>query len=662
MEPDALSPTPASTAAAGETVADLSVLHPVKVPSIRGFLRTPAGAGLAHYFVNAVPLGEVAPGQEWRNNKSAKSEADGGFSFFDLEPGRYYLFASGMELPFAREALQSKGKGELPTMHEERSLFFTHDQGTVVTLVEGAQEEVILIFKEGMHITGRAVDPAGKPVPFARISARLLPEDLIAYTHPMLAELPAVRQRPGVFGSIDEVETSADAQGKFRLATLFDTDFDVVANAKGYRWAKERVAAGTENATLVLTPLGKSNLNGRVIDMDTGRPISDFEIGYLPYANGQWGTAEKTTIRQAVHHTEGRFSLELEEEARGFIWAESAGYFRNLFQLSGDAGNADEMRPEIELALPRGRMVRGQVLDPEGNSVPKALLFLGAPMNPSTAMMDDETLGVAGDDGRFALNFPNRRAILSAGMNHETWKGRGAVVGDSVFVAAGSGDVDDVTLRLSSSGSTLVGMVRFRGAPLATRIDIGSQIQMGRFWGADSDEKGRFSVSELPPLADFELSMGSVISPGLVLPQVPGASPVKHIRASRTFSVARESETTADLSFDEGSATLQGAVWVDGAREASVYSSLTITRADGTHQTYSFGVDDDANFRLVNLPAGKGRLNFFLDDGVGQYRWERVVMLVEGKEETVNCSFVRSDSVSNPPWPHPYLEEKEEAF
>jgi len=614
--------------------------------SIRGFLRTPNGAGLPDHAIRAMPLGVENPHE---TSKKTWTDTQGAFVLDDLVPGRYFVYTTAA-------AIGPRIVGKSP---ESRRTFNVDSQSTVITIAAGeAKTGVVLIFDEGLQITGRVVDEAGKPLAGVHVRGELDSPVASAHPHSLAAEVPSTGLKPFGFDNGFFIEDTTNAEGQFRLVTLTESNYRVQIEAKGYRPQYSEHRAGTEGLEVVLQKPGKYTVSGRVVDMDTQHPLVDFEVGIVPVANSIWGGLDMGTVRQKVHHTNGEFHLEAEDPDRHHLWAQADGHFRNLQQLSTQARSDSTAIDGVVLALPKARTVRGRVVDADDKPIREALLYLGAPINLSTYVPGEEHFAKTTADGTFEVAVPDRKFILSAGVNRDFMDDAEGKVGDSVEVPAGTDSIDDIVLRISKKGATLRGTIRYLGQPIATNFNIGASEWMGRFWGGESDVEGKYAVTELPPLAQGELSVSQGIAVGFGPYHPAGSVPYKSVRMSRNFAIAREGDVASDIDFVGGAAQLRGRVIIDDEPIADVLTSFLLKLEDGTEQTYFFAVDDDAAFIAGGLPPGSGTFIVFFVEGIQYYRWEMPFALSAGQSLELDCNVNRDSALpaSNNSLHHPYMD------
>jgi protocatechuate 3,4-dioxygenase beta subunit len=263
-----------------------------------------------------------------------------------------------------------------------------------------------------------------------------------------------------------------------------------------------------------LTVNGTGQVRGRVTDADSGRAIPDFQLRYLPDAQGGLrfmrragpGGGPGPYERQPFHAEDGSFVLEDVPAGRWTVEAFAPGYQSGTASaVSVAEGEATE---GVEVRLSKGGVVSGRVLESRSG---RPILDASVRAEPSGGepRMSMMRLGGEGGDNEAATDAEGRYELtgLAPGTwtvtaSHADWSeatasveikdapvtadirlGRGGSIGGSVV--AGGRPVAGAQVTLSAAGDT--GM-----RPGAGMLGGGEQSGL-------SDEGGRFRFDRLAP-------------------------------------------------------------------------------------------------------------------------------------------------------------------
>ena len=127
------------------------------------------------------------------------------------------------------------------------------------------------------------------------------------------------------------------------------------------------VVAPAEGVELTVT--GTGQIRGRVVDADSGRAITDFQVRYQPDAQGGMrfvmragpGRGRGPYERQPFHAEDGSFVLEDVPAGRWTVEAFATGY--QAGSAAGVAVGEGETAEGVEVRLSRGGVVSGRVLE-----------------------------------------------------------------------------------------------------------------------------------------------------------------------------------------------------------------------------------------------------------------------------------------------------------
>jgi protocatechuate 3,4-dioxygenase beta subunit len=186
---------------------------------------------------------------------------------------------------------------------------------------------------------------------------------------------------------------------------------------------KAGVVAPAEGVELTVT--GAGQVLGRVADADSGRPVPDFQIRYLPDAQGGMrfvmragpgGRGRGPYERQPFHAEDGSFALEDVPAGRWTVEAFAPGYQSG--SASGVTVGEGETVEGVEVRLSRGGVIGGKVLEsrtgrPILDATVRTELSGGGPSGPMIR------LGGEGGENEASTDAEGRYEI--AGLAPGTW-------------------------------------------------------------------------------------------------------------------------------------------------------------------------------------------------------------------------------------------------
>lgn len=195
----------------------------------------------------------------------------------------------------------------------------------------GAHEIGDLRLVPGHEVGGRVTDPAGKPIPHARVAAIGVLD---------LPQRPLEPPLPGV----------VDAQGQFRVSGLRASAYQLVVRADGYGSSVlRRVVAPAVGLRVTLRPL--QVLTGRVVADDMPAPGATVDLA----GSGVWPPIHTQTDAQGGFRFTGLREGIYELRAQRGRWVSAPAPAVDL--LGGAAP------PPVVLTLVEGTVVRGRVVD-----------------------------------------------------------------------------------------------------------------------------------------------------------------------------------------------------------------------------------------------------------------------------------------------------------
>jgi len=439
-------------------------------------------------------LGIVAP-----DRITATTDAEGSYKFKNVPAGPRYLQAT------------APGYATMQVLN----LSFEKEEAVV--------RDITLKVAEG--ICGRVVGPGNVGVPNALVIA---------------IGVSSVNQT-------GRAQTTTNENGDFCLETLAGGDYNLIANAKGWRMVARgggnRVSTNTSNH--VVEMLREATVTGRVTELGTGKPVTAFTVRMRVHYGPGTPSAPYSEETFPQQHPDGEFSVP-GVPAGDFVveaWAPglAPGFSRNFTVEAGQSVTG------IQIQLGKGGSLSGRVVDAAGKPVARAkvsthdndwsddaftkAIGITYPTNATSA----ETR--TGDDGRFTITGLSPEVyqinVIAAGYTGfmrrdlRVTEGVDTALGD---VKLGRGGIVRGTLY-DASGKPLV------GGTVELRIADGD---VPRQYTTRTSSDGKFQISNVTP--------GSYILTGMR----PGGAEANPFAQAGD---ARNSETRVNV--DEGGTTTQ---------------------------------------------------------------------------------------------------------
>jgi protocatechuate 3,4-dioxygenase beta subunit len=272
------------------------------------------------------------------------------------------------------------------------------------------------------------------------------------------------------------------------------------------------VTAPAEGLELVVN--GTGQVRGRVVDVDSGRPVPDFQLRYQPDAQGGMrfvmragpGGGRGPYERQSFHAEDGAFVLEDVPAGRWKVEAFAPGYQSGTASaVSVAEGEATE---GVEVRLSKGGVVTGRVLESRSGR-PILDATLRAEQSGGEPRMGMMRIGGEGGDNEAATDAEGRYELT--GLAPGTWTVTASHADWSEATA--SVEIKDAPVTADirlGRGGTVAGSVLAAGRPvagaqvtLAAAGDSGMRPGAGFLGGGEqsalSDEGGRFRFERLTP-------------------------------------------------------------------------------------------------------------------------------------------------------------------
>jgi hypothetical protein len=378
--------------------------------------------------------------------RTAKSDADGSFSFDKLLPRAYTLSA--------RHGDQIGG----PVVHTLRG---TSDP-VVIRLAAGASIDVTVVAAAG-----------GKPIAGAEV--RLSGDDTLS--------------------------TTTDAAGAARLRGVSPGPFTAVnARARGYAPAETVVQVPSSPAAVVSTRIELRRgaaVSGLVVD-EAGAPIANARVSERAVSS-LYDVGEEED--DATTDDKGRFSIEAVPAGTYRFHARHPRYAPGSSeprQLDGEHAVAD-----VRITLQRGARLAGRVVDRSDAPVPWATVRVGPPVSGGAMFGDFTTRQAVTDErGAFEMEGLPRGKLLALARSEEASS-------PAVSVDVTTGDQRDVVLRLDVAGRIEGIVVDPAGQPVVEARVTAYPDFFGEGMADDfglrgasvegTDGGGRFAFRGLPP-------------------------------------------------------------------------------------------------------------------------------------------------------------------
>ncbi|WP_224242736.1 carboxypeptidase regulatory-like domain-containing protein [Hyalangium gracile] len=296
---------------------------------------------------------------------------------------------------------------------------------------------------EGLGLTGRVLDPTGRPISGAEVFLAASAQKTISSVRcdecgqPLLScparetGLQALAFFEHQHGFLTPRATErTDAQGRFRFQHLAGVSFSVWAKAPGYGVAMRQRAAPGEPVELFLPTL--RSITGQVLD-DAGQPVPGARIHAV---------SRRTALPdQAVAGGEGFFTLDGLGEGPFYIVASAEGFL-----------------PSVEAQVEAGPQPVNLRLTPT-RTLEVRVVHEGAPVAATVRVKGDHLareLRTQGEPARFTELYPDELVITAEAGN----------LGSAPRILTLKERVTQVTVELEEAGRLLVTVVDDAGQPV----------------------------------------------------------------------------------------------------------------------------------------------------------------------------------------------------
>lgn len=445
-----------------------------------------------------------------------------------------------------------------------------------------ADEPVRIVLLAVATLSGRVLDPDGRPIPNASVGLHIRP-----------------RAGRGLGGRLTYSTSGgaplfgrSDADGNFRLTDVAPGVVGLWAVASGWQSGEVsdlELRAGEEKTGVEIVLSPAAFVEGRVLS-PSGRPVPGAEVQLTPEAGPM------SMVASAGTDGDGRYQLDGVPPGRRTVEATHPDYGTGRREADLRAGENS-----LDIALEAGSEVTGRVVDDAGAPVASASVVL---RKPGSFQRLEATSGA---DGSFRI------AAVPDGSYDARATKEGFAPSESVQVTVTGGSAGSIELRLARGGA-IVG--RILGVETADLARLRIMAQGGR---------GMPSIGRVEPDASYRIDN---LREGewQVRAELPGTG----LYAEGTVRLEPgASEARLDLEMKRG-LELSGRVRRNGVPASGQPVSL---RGAGMAMSQT---DADGRFRFEGLPAGSYVLQ--LVDSFFRALHEEPVELEADREITIDLT------------------------
>ncbi len=482
-------------------------------------------------------------------NRTGKGEtetnSEGSFEITGLPSGNYELVAQPLSLAGRGAA------GWLPLDRVEVAF------GEMV-------EQLVLVYGDGLKISGRVADENGFPK-----------HGLVVRAY----EKGGAKHR--------EFTTLTGADGTYQFVGLDEGDYSVTAVYPGGSNAYSgSVPAGSTDVDLVVKPFG--SVEGQVIDAGTRQPIEEFEIHFQRGRIGELSTHHLTEEFDHVQDTEGHFYKNELPRGKKTIIVKAKGYATSFVVANVSPG---ETTTDVIVELERSNMLTGMVTDALGNPIPDAMVFYDSMPSDPTGHPRDEIIARSNMAGEFEVEYlPQGQDEITVFHPDYTW-------------ASVKFPDDEMNLQLPAvvltRGGTLEGIVTLDGKPLpGVKVTVDATDAFYRYYRTNNE--GTYHIEHV--------SLGTVLAFATLQPE---GNPPQNRRSLVFVDAIEEDNTTKlDFNFVRTSSCIEGFILIDGQAPQQAGLKITVETAGG-EESWDVGVKPNGWYREGRVPAGLVRLDAF---------------------------------------------------
>lgn len=391
------------------------------------------------------------------------------------------------------------------------------------------------------------------------------------------------------------IQAVAEGDGRFRIVGLSPGSYRLSAALEHYNEAViEKVAAASSNIRLVLEPL--SAVEGKVVDGQTGQPLSKFDVVYLrppPGDESHWQNILRGEITRwlPVNHPEGRYRVDDVVSQTEFAVAARATGFEPAYVTvpplkTAQTGQARDLR-----LMPEAR-IQGTVVSSDRQPLADADIYFGAePRGRRVAR--------TAADGCFAVNQLPAGSVTLTASHPDHLPGT-----TQTNVVRGKDTHVEIVLGRGGAvqGTVMRGVTPLSGQSVAVTRLVPPRARKETV----TDDNGFYTIEGLP-VGEAEVIAKVSIS---------GERDAVPVRLQRQVVIEDGQSTVADFQFGDASSSIEGAVTV-GGRPATIVSIQGFVTGDSGDSFFNASVAGEGVYSIQNLPPGSAWIEatILLDDG-----------------------------------------------
>jgi hypothetical protein len=301
--------------------------------------------------------------------------------------------------------------------------------------------------------------------------------------------------------ALTTISVRSQADGTYLIAGTEVGSYVVSVNAPGYMPpAQQTVESPTQGVNFILAP--NARILGRVVDDETGKPVSMFSIGVTQNPDDVLIPAYSKKPFGPPKSVDGNFEYVDVKPGRIWLLADAAGYAggRSAEIVIGQG----ERREGVEIRLVRGSTIKGRVLDAKGGPVANATVqpdpasMASNMANPfigvlTQSMRRDIREARTDSEGRFAI--PNMLSgSYTLSVKHPDYGPQTT----PAFTVQGNGETNHPDIVMSR-GASIRGRVKLADGTPDTKAmvqvaPVGTTPNFGGHRSAYTDAEGRFEV------------------------------------------------------------------------------------------------------------------------------------------------------------------------
>lgn len=391
------------------------------------------------------------------------------------------------------------------------------------------------------------------------------------------------------------IQSVARDDGRFRVVGLSPGSYRLSAALEHHNEAVvEKVAAGSSNVRLVLEPL--SAAEGKVVDGQTGQPLSTFDVVYLktpPGDESHWQNILRgeTTQWLPVNHPEGRYRIDdVVSQAKFAVAARAAG-FEPAYAVvpplkAAQTGQVTDLR-----LMPEAR-IHGVVVSSDRRPLADADVYLGTePRGRRVAR--------TGADGCFAINQLSAGSVTLTASHPDHLPGT-----TQVNVARGNDTHVEIVLGGGGfvQGTVMRGTTPLPGQKVAVTRLVPPRVRKETV----TDDSGFYTIEGLPVGEAEVIAKVSISDERDAVP----------IRLQRRILIEDGRPAVADFQFGDASSSIEGAVTA-GGQPATIVSIQGFVTGDSGDSFFNASVTAEGVYSIRNLPPGSAWIEatILLNDG-----------------------------------------------